>query len=336
MNEVVSLTRALVDIPSVTGDEGAVGQFLFNLLKTDGWDCFVQEVTPERGNVFAWRGTPRVLLTTHIDTVPPFIPSREDETHVWGRGSCDAKGIAAAMIRAAAALTADGESDFGLLFVVGEETDSIGATKACELQIPCEFLIDGEPTDNQLAVGHKGVVQARISATGRAAHSAYPEEGESAIDKLIDVLVDLRRVEWPRSDLLGESLLNVGKINGGRAGNVIPDHAEALLLLRSVAPESEYVQRLHRVAGSRARVEILKTTEPQEMELVEGFSNKVVGFGTDIPVLRKLGRPLLIGPGSILDAHTAGEKVSKRELIESVGLYADLVRKLKSRDGGCG
>ncbi len=334
MNDVVKLTRALVDIPSVTGEEEAVAQFVFRLLKSSGWDSFIQEVAPGRGNVFASRGTPTVLLTTHLDTVPPFIASREDETHVWGRGSCDAKGIAAAMICAAEALTAAGRSGFGLLFVVGEETDSVGASRACELEIPCRYLIDGEPTDNQLAVGHKGVVQARLVSQGRAAHSAYPEEGESAIDKLIDTLVDLRRVQWPRSDLLGDSHLNVGKISGGTAGNVIPDRAEALLLLRSVVSSSEYVERLKRAAGERVQVEILKTAEPQEMEVVEGFARKVVGFGTDIPILRRLGRPLLIGPGSILDAHTAGEKVSKRELADAVGLYAALVSRLQSGSHG--
>ncbi len=331
INDVVSLTRALVDIPSVTGEEAAVVQFVFHLLKSSGWECLTQEVAPGRGNVFAWSGTPTVLLTTHLDTVPPFVASREDETHVWGRGSCDAKGIAAAMICAARRMAGEGRSDFGLLFVVGEETDSVGASKACELGIQCRYLIDGEPTDNQLAVGHKGVVQARIVSQGRAAHSAYPGEGESAIDKLIDALVDLRQVEWPSSDLLGDSHLNIGKISGGRAGNVISDHAEALLLLRSVAPSSEYVERLKKAAGERVHVEILKTTEPQEMEVVDGFASKVVGFGTDIPILRRLGHPLLIGPGSILDAHTAGERVSKRELMEAVDLYSALVSRLQSR-----
>ncbi len=333
MNDVVSLTRALVDIPSVTGEEAAVGRFVFNLLKSAGWDCLTQEVAQGRANVYAWRGTPTVLLTTHLDTVPPFVGASEDESHVWGRGSCDAKGIAAAMICAAEALVQEGRSDFGLLFVVGEETDSAGAGKACELDIPCRFLINGEPTDNQLAVGHKGVVQVHLVSRGRAAHSAYPEEGESAIDKLIDALVDMRRAEWPRGDL-GESHLNIGKISGGRAGNVISDHAEALLLLRSVAASSEYVDRLKRVAGGRVEVEILKTTEPQRLETVDGFARKVVGFGTDIPILRRMGRPLLIGPGSILDAHTAGERVSKSELKEAVGLYAELVKRLNSSSRG--
>ncbi len=331
MNDVVELARALIDIPSVTGDEERVGRFLHERLKASGWDCRLQEAAPKRFNVAARRGHPKIVLTTHIDTVPPFFPSREDDTHLYGRGSCDAKGIAAAMVRAAEDLVAEGVSDLGLLFVVGEETDSAGAAKALELGWECDFLIDGEPTDNHLAIGHKGVVQARVAAHGKAAHSAYPEQGRSAIDALVDVLVDLRRIEWPESPDLGVSHLNVGRVSGGRAANVIADQAEALLLIRSVAPSQEYVRLLGETVGDRARLEILKTTEPQRMETVEGFAAKSVAFGTDIPVLRRLGRPLLFGPGSILDAHTADEKVSKRELRDAVRLYAKLTRALRAQ-----
>lgn len=328
---MVALTRALVDIPSVSGEEGKVGEFLHGLLSLPGWATVRQQLAPGRFNVLAVHGKPRVLLTTHMDTVPPFFPSREDELRVWGRGSCDAKGIAAAMICAAGEFVRDGGTDLGLLFVAGEETDSIGARQAAQLELECEYLIDGEPTDNELAVGHKGVIQARLKARGKAAHSAYPERGESAIDKLIDVLLDLRCAAWPQNDSLGESHLNVGRISGGRAANVIADEAQADVLIRSVASSQEYVGLLREKVGSRVHLEILKTTEPQEMERVEGFPCKTVGFGTDIPVLRRLGRPLLIGPGSILLAHAVSENVPKKQLADAVGIYKNLVRLLQQR-----
>ncbi len=235
MLDVIELTRKLVDVPSVPGEEGEVGEVLYTLLKERGWDCLKQEVTSDRFNVLATRGKGTILLTTHIDTVPPFVSSREDEDFVYGRGSCDAKGIAAAMICAAEALLREDFSDFGLLFVVGEETDSIGAAKAQELNLDCSYFIDGEPTDNELVTAHKGIVYARISAEGVAAHSAYPEKGDSAIEKLVDILNRLREAEFPTDSRLGETHFNIGTIEGGRAANVVADHAQAEILIRTVS-----------------------------------------------------------------------------------------------------
>jgi acetylornithine deacetylase len=331
MFDVVALTRKLVDIPSVTGEERAVGEYLHDLLQQDGWRCRRQEVTPDRFNLVATAGDASVLLTTHLDTVPPFFPSSEDETFVHGRGACDAKGIAASMICAAQALREEGMADLGLLFVVGEEIDSIGATKASELDLKCSFFIDGEPTDNELVVGHKGIVAARLSAQGIAAHSAYPEKGDSAIHTLIDVLRELKGTSLPKHPSLGDSYLNIGTIEGGRAANVVADSASAQILIRSVVDSALYVEIMEKVVADRCQLEILKVSEPQVMESVEGFPTKVVGFGTDIPALRTLGTPLLFGPGSIEDAHTAEEKISKRELLGSVGLYQQLVKVLQQR-----
>ena len=329
--DVINLTRELVDIPSVTGDESEVGEYLYDLLERQGWQCRRQEVTSERFNLVAMAGKASVLLTTHLDTVPPFFPSSEDEAFVHGRGACDAKGIAAAMICAAQALREDGMADLGLLFVVGEEIDSIGATKACELDLNCSFLIDGEPTDNELVVGHKGIVAALLSARGVAAHSAYPEKGDSAIHKLIDVLGEFREMTLPEDPILGDSYLNIGTIEGGRAPNVVADSASAQILIRSVVDSARYVEALEQVVAGRCQLEVLKVSEPQTMESVEGFATKVVGYGTDIPALRSLGRPLLFGPGSIEEAHTAEEKISKKELLDSVGLYKDLVKALQQK-----
>ncbi len=331
MLDVVDLTRKLVDIPSVTGNEGEVGEYLYDLLEQQGWQCLRQEVTADRFNLLATGGEASVLLTTHLDTVPPFFPSSEDETFVYGRGACDAKGIAASMICAAGALREEGMKDLGLLFVVGEEIDSIGASRACELDLDCSFLIDGEPTDNELVVGHKGIVAVRLSAQGVAAHSAHPEKGDSAINRMIDVLGELKALSLPEDPDLGKSHLNIGTVEGGRAPNVVADCASAQILIRSVVDGARYVDIMEQVVADRCGLEVLKISEPQAMESVEGFPTKVVGYGTDIPALRSLGKPLLFGPGSIEEAHTAQEKILKKELLDSVGLYQQLVKVLQEK-----
>lgn len=333
MVDLIELTRSLVNIPSVTGDEGPVGRFLLEYLQNRGWNCRSQTVTGDRINVLAVREEPRILLTTHMDTVPPFFEFRQDEETMYGRGVSDAKGLIAAMICAADGLLQEGISDVGLLFVVGEETESDGAWKARELGLRCDYIIDGEPTDNELVVGHKGMVYAVLRCGGVTAHSAYPEQGVSAIDKLVSLLAELQSLEFPSDSTLGETTINVGLIRGGRAPNVIPDLAEAEILLRTVAESTTYVETLHDWAADRADLEIRATSEPQVMESVPGLPTKVVGYGTDVPALRALGRPLLVGPGSILVAHTAEERVSKAELEAGVRLYQDLVRRLRVK--GC-
>lgn len=328
--EVTQLTRHLVDIPSVTGNEREVGQFLLDYLSDEGWSCQAQPVQSGRFNVVARRGDPNILLSTHMDTVPPFFPSSEDDVFVYGRGVCDAKGIIAAMICAARNLVAQGEDRLGLLFVVGEETDSVGAFKARELDLRCDFLVNGEPTDTDLVTGHKGVVMARLVTRGIAAHSAYPDQGESAIDKLLEVLASIQQIAFPVDEQLGPSFLNIGTIRGGRALNVIADEAEAEIMIRTVSDSQRYVELIQAAAGP-AEVRILRTTEPQIMESIEGFSTKVVSYSTDIPALRPLGRPLLLGPGSILEAHTAKEKISKEQLHRAVELYEKLIVQLRKR-----
>jgi len=328
--DLTALTRRLVDIPSMTGNEGEAAEYLFNLLSGDGWRCERQPVTEGRFNVLAVRESPDVILTTHIDTVPPFIQSSEDQDFVYGRGSCDAKGIAAAMITAANELVSEGRSDVGLLFVVGEETYSDGAIAAARLIPPVRFVIDGEPTDNDLVTGHKGMVIARLEMSGVAAHSGYPERGDSAIEKMVVVLNDLLNWQFPSDALLGRSSVNVGKIHGGVAINVIPDSATADIMIRTVAPSESYVADLRKITSNRCRLVVTKTVEPQRMLAVDRFAQKVVAYGTDIPALRPLGQPLLLGPGSILDAHAPTEKIAKKALEQSIDLYKLLIRKLEA------
>jgi acetylornithine deacetylase len=325
------LTRQLIDIPSVSGEELEVGRFLASHLERLGYRVELQEIGAGRANVLA-RLAPRarVVLSTHMDTVPPFIASWEDETHVYGRGSCDAKGIIAAQVSAAERLRGEGLEELGLLFTVDEELGSLGARAADShaLARECEYLINGEPTENRLAVGSKGSLRLRLSTEGRAAHSAYPERGESAIEKMLDVLADVRAATWPRDEFFGETTCNIGTVRGGTRPNVIPAEAEAELQIRLVKPSPEIKSIIEGVAEGRARVEYLSTAEPVRMLSVEGFEREVVRFTTDIPYLKSWGQPLLIGPGSILDAHTDGERVSKRELEESVELYTRLVKTL--------
>ena len=320
-----------MDIPSVSGEEGEVGRFLGSYLSGLGYEVELQEIAPGRANVLARAGRrARVVLSTHMDTVPPFIASSEDATHIRGRGACDAKGIIAAQLTAAERLRGEGFRDLGLLFTVDEELGSLGARAADghALGRECEYLVNGEPTENKLAVGSKGSLRLKLLTEGRAAHSAYPERGESAIEKMLDVLADLRAVEWPRDDFFGETTCNVGTLQGGTRPNVIPAGAEAQLQIRLVTPSGVVKEIVERVAAGRARVEYMSAAEPVRMHAVEGFEREVVRFTTDIPYLSNWGRPLLLGPGSILDAHTDGERVSKRELEEAVQLYVRLVKTL--------
>lgn len=328
---VVELTKALMEIPSTSGDEEAVGFFLRDYLAARGWTVELQAVSENQNNVVAYlHDSPRVFLSTHLDTVPPFIPPSEDDEKIYGRGSCDAKGIIAAQIVAAEKLRAEGITDIGLLYTVEEERSSTGAKVANDhpMAAKCEYLINGEPTDNDLAIGSKGTFRFNIVTKGKAAHSAYPEEGDSAIEKLIAILRDILETEFPNDDFFGETTVNIGTIEGGLALNVIPPNAAAGIAVRLTTPRSEIEPLLEKIVGDRGRLEVLSCSEPVKMLAVDGFNQKTVRFTTDIPYLTNWGQPLLLGPGSILVAHTKDEYVRKSDLADAVGLYVDLVRKL--------
>jgi len=331
MIDVVRLTRELIDIPSVTGDEFQIGTSLGELLLRLGYHVELQDVSDERSNIIATTdAAPRVVLSTHMDTVPPFIESSEDDEFIFGRGACDAKGIMAAQIAAAEELRADGAHEIGFLFTVDEEVTSAGAKLANEhpLAASCEYLINGEPTGNQLAIGTKGSLQATISTTGRAAHSAYPEAGESAIEKLLDVLDDLRRLDWPRDDVFGETTCNIGIIAGGKRANIIPDAAEATVLVRLAADSSSVRNLFEDAIASRGTIDYKSVHDPVRLLTIGGFEQMVARFTTDIPYLSNWGQPMLIGPGSILVAHTDRERVNKSELLAAVEIYRKLVKRL--------
>jgi acetylornithine deacetylase len=329
------LTRKLIDIPSVTGDEKIIGEFLAAHLKSLGYSIALQEVEKDRFNVLALTGArPRVVFSTHMDTVPPQIASREDEDRIYGRGACDAKGIIAAQITAAERLRQEGVADIGLLFTVDEEMGSLGAQVA-NLNRPKpspQFLINGEPTDNQLATATKGSLRVTLKTFGRSSHSAYPEQGESAIERLLDVLADIRNCEWPQHGSLGETTVNIGVISGGTRPNVIPAEASAELQLRLVGKARPVKSILEATINGRAEVEYLSEHEPVHLMPVAGFARCVVRFTTDIPYLANWGTPLLLGPGSILNAHTDHEFIEKRELSEAVDVYVRLAQVLLARE----
>ncbi|HTW67472.1 MAG TPA: M20/M25/M40 family metallo-hydrolase [Bryobacteraceae bacterium] len=329
---VFELTRALVDIESITENEEQAGHALFAHLselvsKFDG-RAELMPVEPRRNNVFACWGEPTVTLSTHMDTVPPFFPSREDGEYIWGRGACDTKGIIAAMIFAVQELLEAGRRNIGLLFVVGEERNSAGALAAAKMPRGSKFLINGEPTENKLAVGSKGALRLELVSTGRMAHSAYPELGESAIEKLLDALQEVRRVPLPKHPLLGASTLNIGTIAGGRAPNVIPDHAQAELFIRIVDSGQATFEAMQQAVNGKAEVHERLKIPATLLGSLADFETTVVSFTTDIPALGTAwGKPYLIGPGSIHVAHTSEERIRKAQILEAIQIYKRMVQQ---------
>lgn len=335
---VFELTRALIDIESITNNEERVGRYLHDYLAPlaarYGGAIEAIEVEPRRFNIFAHWGDPLIVtLSTHIDTVPPFFASREDDDHIWGRGACDTKGIIASMIKAAEALLEGGQRNFGLLFVVGEERNSAGAYRAAQTPRGSKYIINGEPTENQLALGSKGALRYEVHASGKMAHSAYPELGDSAIHKLIDALAAVRKIELPVDRLLGPSTLNIGTISGGRAPNVIADEAKAEIMVRLVCDSAPTKEALARAVDGRAELREVLEIPALRLGALEGIPTTVVAYTTDIPAFGgKWGEPFLIGPGTIHVAHTLEERVPKAQLLEAVEIYQRMVTQLCKRE----
>ncbi len=331
MTDVVSLAAELVALESPTGAEGPAVDFAARWLVARGWNVAIQEVTPGRGNVWATRaGAPAggVTLSTHLDTVPPFIRPTLEGDRLYGRGACDAKGIAAAMMVAANRLADAGESRVQLLLLVGEEKGSDGARAANQLPATSRFLVNGEPTESKLATGAKGSLRVTLRTRGVAAHSAYPELGSSAIEPMLELLPSLRKLALPEDPLLGATTVNIGTLHGGTEANIIPDAAAAEIMFRLVGDVDEVKQRLESCVGDRAEMEYGSYIPAQRFRTIPGFEAAPVAYTTDIPLLGRWGTPLLFGPGSIHVAHTPGEFISVRELRDSVDSYERIVRAL--------
>jgi acetylornithine deacetylase len=332
--DVCALTRSLVDIPSVSGDEGEICAFVASYLERLGYRVELQEAAPGRSNVIArTAAAPRVVLASHLDTVPPYVPSSEDADHLFGRGACDAKGIVAAQIAAAEQLRARGQKAIGLLYVVDEEAGSLGAKVANghAAASGIRYVVVGEPTENRLATGCMGSLRLSLATAGIAAHSAYPERGSSAILALLDVLTDVRAVEWPADPFFGATTCNIGTIAGGTRANVVPAEAQTELHFRLSVPSVGVLRRLQELVRGRASIEVHTVTEPVRLTELEGFEPCVVRYTTDAPHLARWGAPLVLGPGSILEAHTAHEKVPKAELRAAVGVFTRLAGALLER-----
>jgi acetylornithine deacetylase len=337
--DAVALTRQLVDIESISGNEAPVGEVLARELQSLGYQTKKMLVEEDRFNIYATSpedAAPCVVFSTHIDTVPPFIPSSEDATRIYGRGSCDAKGIIAAQIAAAERLRKE-KIYVGLLFVVGEERDSLGAKIANDYAAKeqqnwqssgARYLINGEPTENHIALASKGTLRVEVTARGRMAHSAYPELGESAIDKLIPALTRLRAMPLPSNPEVGPCTLNIGLIEGGRAPNVIPDYAHADLLYRLVGSSDDLRREILAAAGDQVEVTFPLELPFLRFRTVDGLPTMIAAFTTDIPKLTNWGEPLLIGPGSIHVAHTDGEHIEKRQLHDAIDLYCTIAKRL--------
>ncbi len=331
--DLIGLTRAMVDVDSTTGREAAVGRWLADYLRSSGYTVHEQPVDRDRINVLAILDAPKVVFSTHFDCVPPFFPSRLEGDRLFGRGACDAKGILASQIAAADRLKDAGVRNVGLLFVVGEERGSDGATAANTLpgRLPglngCRYLINGEPTDNRLGIATRGVLRLRLIASGRAAHSSHPELGESAVEKLIDALVELRSIKLPADDTLGVTHYTVGLIDGGLAPNVVPPSANAEVLFRTVGSSDDVraaLQPLERLVTIDDVLEV----PPVRMVVLPGIEAAVFPYTTDIPFLTAWGQPLLYGPGSVLVAHTSDEYIKIGELERAVNDYESLARQL--------
>jgi acetylornithine deacetylase len=334
--DVVALAHRFISIPSVTGEEAGMAEALEQTLLPMGFDVRLLPVTPDRFNVLATlQSAPRVLLNSHIDTVPPYFPLREDGDWLYGRGACDTKGILAAMIGSAEQLLTDGIDDFGLLFVVGEETDSIGAKHANRtVDLPeVQWTVVGEPTESCFARAQKGGFKFTVRVQGRAAHSGYPELGESAIQALLGMLQEVETMSWGEDPVLGAATANVGIVRGGLRANIVPEHAEAEVMVRVVDSVEAVRQRVETWA-QQCRLPLTWTedtsNDPQRLAVLPNHPEIVVAFNTDIPHLTRFGSCLLYGPGSIRDAHSDHERISKKEMLAAVDVYANAVRHLRS------
>lgn len=328
MIDPIALTRTLVEIQSPTGEEAPAVDAMATVLEGLGWTVRRQEVTPGRHNLYATRGSPVVVFSTHLDCVPPYVPFREDADTLYGRGTCDAKGLAAAMVAAAERLHADGEDRIGLLFVVGEETRSDGARATVSLEPRGRYLINGEPTDGLLCIGQKGTLGVLVEARGRAAHSGYPEEGTSAVIPLLETLRRIRRMPLPYDPALGPATLNIGVVRAGSAPNVIPGEAMAHLLIRTVGDTADLRQRLAEQAEAGVTISFPHEIPAWRGEGRPGWDTTIVRFASDLPSLEAWGTRFQLGPGSIRNAHTADERIGKAELLAGVDAYVRLAKEL--------
>ncbi len=328
MTDVVALAADLLAIESTSGSEAGIVDLVSRWLVARGWNVTLQEVTRGRANVWGSRGGRGVTLSSHLDTVPPFVPPRLQGDRLIGRGACDAKGIVAAMMVAAERLVQNGEEGVDLLFLVGEEKNSDGARAANHLPATSRFLVNGEPTESKLASGAKGSQRVTVRTRGRAAHSAYAHLGQSAIEPMLRFLPTVHDLDLPKDDVLGETTVNIGTIHGGTEANIVPALCESELMFRLVGPVESLRDQLTRWAETQAEIDFGSHIPAQHFHTIDGFEVAPVAYTSDIPLLRRWGTPMLFGPGSIQVAHTPDEFIDVTELRAAVGAYERIVRTL--------
>jgi acetylornithine deacetylase len=325
----ISLTKELIGISSLTGHEERISKFLGKLLKENGFQIKYIYSGPHRPNLFAFIGKPKILFCSHLDTVPPYFPPRENKEVVYGRGACDAKGVIAAQIAAGLKLKKEGYP-IGFLYLVGEEVDHCGAIDVSKKIPNVDAIIVGEPTQNRMALAAKGIVKIKLISKGKAAHSAYPSLGRSAVEPLLKTLILMQRLKLPKTKEMGMSSLNIGLIRGGSAANIIPEEAEAEILVRTVTKSRGIFERLKGASQKGVRIALQSINDPIRLDRVKGFKTTVVSFNTDIAYLKtKAKKIFLLGPGSILNAHGPHEKISKKEIFKAVELYERMVLLFK-------
>lgn len=328
-------TKKLLSIPSPSGHEKEIADFLSAFFQYHDIPFEQQKISENRYNLWVFPAAEQsVMLCTHLDTVTPFIPPSEDQHYLYGRGACDAKGIMAAMIQAARELKADGRSGFGLLFVAGEEADSIGAKAASSSGRSSRYIVVGEPTQNRMGKSHYGYLALELKAKGKAAHSAFPALGDSAVEQILDVINRLRSLKMLQRGGENGGFMNVARIKGGSAPNVIPEHAESIVTFRTRISTNRLLEEIQKILPRSLDIKVLNRAEPQTLFTIPPFDQAVLPYGTDIPYLRAFGQPLLFGPGSGEDAHTEQEKISKQELLDAVAHYKTIVKHLINEEGG--
>ncbi|KAK0942696.1 hypothetical protein LTR29_005783 [Friedmanniomyces endolithicus] len=355
-HDLIGLHKNLTSIESITGNEKAVGDCLFSSLTSQGYKVERQyvEKEPARFNVFAWPGVAResakVLVTSHIDTVPPFYPYKHHNKTISGRGSVDAKGSVATQVIAVNNLLSSGKlspDDIALLYVVGEEVGGDGMRAANALKLTPHTVIFGEPTEGKLASGHKGNLMIQLTAKGKAAHSGYPWLGRSANEVLVKTLAALMELgaKLPSSDKYGVTTLNIGHMEGGVASNVVAQDASASVAVRIAEGtpsfiKGEITKAVHKAVesflddGMKAEnvIDIVFPTSgygPIDIDSdIAGFESMTVNYGTDIPWLNSTvegQKRYLYGPGSILVAHSDHEMLTEAQLEEAVEGYEKII-----------
>jgi acetylornithine deacetylase len=329
----IPLLEQLVVIPSVTGAEGPLLDFLQGRFEARGLTVDSQEVSPGRRNLFIHRGRADVVFMTHADTVPPFFPPRRSGAGLAGRGACDAKGSLAAQSVALEDLLAQGHP-VGLLVLVGEERGSDGALAANGEPRGSRYIVCGEPTENQFVAGSKGCLRIRAETRGVAGHSSIAGSGSSAVPPLLDFLAAIRAAELPADPVFGETTMNIGVLEAGTAPNVIADSARAEILFRTGEPVEKLLSRI-RGLTPEVELEIPYRSDPILFRVPKNrHSAQIVAFACDLPLLPSWGEPILVGPGSILDAHGADEKVDLAQVEEAVEVYRTLAHGLLEQGEG--